>query len=187
MSRILESSVWVRKKSVRASQSAVVRPDLLPRANDTTAWLHLYRWRDQEFGPSFHAIKAFFFKLHTLSNSQNQNLLRSCCIIKQIKLGWYSQFSVYRLFVVFTSNSQRPCLHSKHMLRGRVNTHILFAHLCCIEYTQSPYHLLWNCNTDQVVACIKLSAGFLQEFLFFFFLKSNSQNRWCRVGLSVIH
>lgn len=161
MFRILESSVWVRKKSVCASQPAVARPDLLPRANDTTAWIHLHRWRDQEFGPSFHAIKAFF-KLDTLSNSQNQNLLRSC-IIKQIKLGWYSQFSVYRLFVVFTSNSQKPCLHSKHMLRGRVNTHILFAHLCCIEFTHSPYHLLWNCNTDQVVACIKLSAGFLQE------------------------
>lgn len=43
---------------MHTAQPPVAGPDALPCADDATAWLYLYWERDEEFGPSFHALKS---------------------------------------------------------------------------------------------------------------------------------
>lgn len=77
----------MRRQSVRASQPVLAGPDLLPRANDTTARLHLHWGWDQESRPSLHALKRdishsfhatsshFSFNHVKLQNVLNANIL----------------------------------------------------------------------------------------------------------------
>ena len=68
--RNVESPVWKWQQSVRASQPVVARPDLLPRAKDATARIHLHGWWGQESGPRLHTVKRHFFHI----SLQNQSL-----------------------------------------------------------------------------------------------------------------
>lgn len=75
------------RQSVRAAQPVLAGPDLLPRANDATARLHLHRGRDQESRSSLHAMKRdtlhsfhatsshFSFNHIKLQNVLNANIL----------------------------------------------------------------------------------------------------------------
>lgn len=66
--RIMESPVWMCWQSVRAAQPAVAGPDVLSCADDTTAWIHLYRWWKQEFGPSLYALIRAVLRLLLTTN-----------------------------------------------------------------------------------------------------------------------
>lgn len=121
MCRVMESSVWTCQQSMCDSQSAVVGPDLLPCANDTTARIHLHRWWDQECWPSLHAIKRGMLDLFQDTNfpqfsivhikPQNQIVhyvtLQDCSSCLKTNKEVFIVCN-YNLFVPLCSRAQKP-------------------------------------------------------------------------------
>lgn len=161
-------------------------------------WHHSMDTSTSVMGPKIWTFPSCYkdiFDLFQLSNScfsvhiapQNQNVLyltygKTFCLScpKTNKLKIYSH-SVHTVFVQLSSRAQK--LQSKHKLRGTANRHILFAHLCFFEYTQSTSHLHWKCNTDPVVVHIKLTVSWLQRL----FENKQRQNGWLWVWPDMIH
>lgn len=55
--RIMEFAVWARRQSLCDPESAMARPDLLPRARNITTRLHLHGGWHQKPGSAFHDVE----------------------------------------------------------------------------------------------------------------------------------
>lgn len=168
---------------MRASQPVVARPHVLPCADDATAWIHLYRWWDQEFGPSFHAIKRVILHSFQTTNtscfSVNRNLQMSymqhvaglfvCLISKQIKWRGTVMLFVFHLVLMHKSYKVNTC----------------WEHFICTSALPLSIHSQHTTYFETVTLTQLMLTLSCQRVHFKGFWKRNRQNGWFRVGLSM--